>query len=212
MTRTSSARGCRCERSPRASPLPHPHTNPGPTTTHRSSVASVAQNNRICIIDLNEKNDDHTFKKMCLANYMNVADPYDVDGNGVFTYAFSQWTTEQLMIYDEHCYIAGTDTNFPAVNQFGLIPAEAPDLGQTFDTRWMMVCFHDAVFAAGAGHFPHSSPPALSDAPDCGEAHSCPKGSMCLAVYQQGMRPSREMLFGSSPDVPAALAHKCLAL
>ena len=48
---------------------------------------------------------------MCLANYMNVADPFDVDGNGVFTYAFSQWTTEQLMIYDEHCYIAGTDTN-----------------------------------------------------------------------------------------------------
>jgi len=178
----------------------------------KNKLSQGMPNNRICIIDLNEKNDDHTFKKMCLANYMNVADPFDVDGNGVFTYAFSQWTTEQLMIYDEHCYIAGTDTNFPAVNQFGLIPAEAPDLGQTFDTRWMMVCFHDAVFAAGAGHFPDSSPPALSDAPDCGEANSCPKGSICLAVYQQGMGPSREMLFGSSPDVPAALAHKCLAL
>ena len=80
------------------------------------------------MIDTSVRKEDMTFKKKCILNYRHVSDPFDVDGDGLTTAAFSQWTTEQLIIVSDYCLIAGTDTNFPGVNQFGLTAAEAPQL------------------------------------------------------------------------------------
>ena len=73
-------------------------------------------NNRVCIIDLNVKDDDHVFVKNCVLNYHAISDPFDTDNNGLTTAALSQWTSEQLIIVDDWCMIGGTDTNFPLTN------------------------------------------------------------------------------------------------
>eukprot|EP00962_Isochrysis_galbana_P020891 scaffold6130_cov112-Isochrysis_galbana.AAC.10 len=71
------------------------------------SPGQTQPNNRVCMIDTSVRNEDMTFKKNCILNYQHVSDPYDVDGNGITTAAFSQWTTEQLIIVDDFCMIAG---------------------------------------------------------------------------------------------------------
>ena len=43
----------------------------------------------------------------------SIDDPWDVDGNGIFKYAQTQVTNEQLIVVDDYCVVAGTDTNFP---------------------------------------------------------------------------------------------------
>lgn len=70
-------------------------------------------NNRVCMIDTSIRNADMTFKKSCILNYQHVSDPYDVDGNGLTTAAFSQWTTEQLIVLDDFCMIAGAPAASP---------------------------------------------------------------------------------------------------
>ena len=67
------------------------------------------------------------FVKRCVLNYHAISDPFDADNNQLTTAAFSQWTSEQLVILDDWCLLAGTDTNFPSTNQFGLTPSETPD-------------------------------------------------------------------------------------
>jgi hypothetical protein len=57
-----------------------------------------------------------------------------------------QVTNEQLIVLDDYCIIAGTDTNFPGVNQFGLSPEQVPYLQEVSDTRFMVVCFLEPIF------------------------------------------------------------------
>ena len=75
----------------------------------------------------------------------------DTDNNGLTTAALSQWTSEQLIIVDDWCMIGGTDTNFPLTNQFGLTSAQTPDFQEVADTRWMVVCFNDAILIINLG-------------------------------------------------------------
>merc|ERR1711918_256781 len=96
--------------------------------------------------------------------------------------------TEQLIILDNHCLIAGTDTNFPATNQFGLYSYEAPHFQEVADTRWMIVCYYQPIFEEGA--VPIATPPMM--AAECSSRTSCPHGP-------PGYR-KRRMLFGSMPS------------
>lgn len=170
-------------------------------------------NNRLCMIDVNVREQDKSFKKKCILNYQHVSDPYDVDSDSLTTSAFSQWTTEQLLIVDDFCLIAGTDTNFPGVNQFGLTPAEAPYLQEVSDTRWMVVCFEEPVLSADYSHvLPDAAyAPKLSDAVDCStDNYDCPQGTMCMCLSHKGMS-TRSTLFSSMPGSASSLC-KCLAM
>lgn len=106
-----------------------------------------APNNRVCMIDLTVLDENRVFVKQCVLNYQRVQDPFDADGDALTTAAFSQITTEQLIFIDDWCAIVGTDTNFPSTNQFGVSPADAPYIQEVTDTRWMIVCFNEAVTA-----------------------------------------------------------------
>jgi len=168
------------------------------------------------MIDMSILNADKTFAKKCILNYQHVSDPFDVDGNGLTTAAFSQATTEQLIIVDDFCLIAGTDTNFPGTNQFGLTPAQAPYLKEVTDTRFMVVCFEDPVLGKDFAHITPAGAhaPKLSDAADCSadDAH-CPDGTMCMCVNQKGAPApaARQMLFSSMPAHDSGVC-KCLGM
>ena len=86
--------------------------------------------------------------KKCILNYHKVEDPWDVDNNGIFRYVQTQVTNEQVIVVDDYCITAGTDTNFPWTNQFGLDgeTMDIPFLQEVTDTRWMVVCFQEPVF------------------------------------------------------------------
>ena len=82
-----------------------------------------------------------------ILNYHNIDDPWDVDGNGIFKYAHSQVTNEALVVADDYCIVAGTDTNYPWTNQFELDEAQVPFWQETLDARFMVVCFVEPVFS-----------------------------------------------------------------
>jgi hypothetical protein len=169
-------------------------------------------NNRVCIIDLNVKDENHVFVKNCVLNYHAISDPFDTDNNGLTTAAFSQWTTEQLIVIDDFCLIAGTDTNFPGTNQFGLTAENTPDLQETFDTRWMVVCYYDPVFSdGGVDHPMHNALPYMMSAPaQCVDDAACPSGSSCKCVVSSGHR-QRHLLFASTP-APCSATEECYCL
>ena len=103
--------------------------------------------NKLCIVDLEDLDDNMVMhNKKCILNYHKVSDPWDVDGNGIFQYAQSQLTNEQLIVVDDYCIVAGTDTNFPFTNQFGVDVTQLPFGQEVTDTRWMVVCFQEPIF------------------------------------------------------------------
>lgn len=106
--------------------------------------------NKVCVVDLLDTDDDMVMRnKKCVLNYHDIDDPWDVDGNGVFKYAQTQVTNEQLIVVDDYCVVAGTDTNFPFTNQFGLEGNPAVQFEQEVtDTRFMVVCFVEPIFDA----------------------------------------------------------------
>ena len=81
------------------------------------------------------KDGDGVFEKHCVLNYHRIQDPFDVDGDGLTTAAFSQWTSEQLIVLDAWCLLAGTDTNFPSTNQFGITADKMEYAQEVADTR-----------------------------------------------------------------------------
>merc|ERR1712113_325716 len=111
--------------------------------------APVMPANKLCVVDLTDLDENMVMtNKKCILNYHKVDDPWDVDNNGIFRYAQTQVTNEQVVVVDDYCIIAGTDTNFPWTNQFGLDgeTMEVPYLQEVTDTRWMVVCFQEPVF------------------------------------------------------------------
>ena len=104
--------------------------------------------NKVCIVDLLDIDEKMVMRnKKCILNYHNIDDPCDVDGNEIFKYAQTQVTNEALIVVDEYCVIAGTDTNFPWTNQFELPIEDVPDIQEVTDTRFMIVCFVEPIFS-----------------------------------------------------------------
>lgn len=98
------------------------------------------------------------------------------------------------------------------MNQFGLTPAQAPQLQEVSDTRWMVVCFDEPVMNQDFVHVraDSESAPKLSDAEDCSaDNYSCPAGTMCMCMEQKGVS-SRRPLFSSTPSESGLC--KCLAM
>lgn len=108
--------------------------------------APVMPANKLCVVDLEDTEDMLMTNKKCILNYHRIDDPWDVDGNGIFRYALSQVTNEQVIVVDDYCIVAGTDTNFPFTNQFGVDVTEIPFGQEVTDTRFMIVCFMEPIF------------------------------------------------------------------
>mmetsp|Transcript_8760 Transcript_8760/g.20088 ORF Transcript_8760/g.20088 Transcript_8760/m.20088 type:complete len:580 (+) Transcript_8760:182-1921(+) len=103
--------------------------------------------NHLCVVDLLDVDEDMVFKnKKCILNYHNIDDPWDADGNGIFKYGHTQVTNEALVVVDDYCFIAGTDTNYPWTNQFA-ISESAEFFQEVSDARFMVVCFVEPVFS-----------------------------------------------------------------
>ena len=109
---------------------------------------NVRPHNYLCIVDLTDLDAKMVMrKKKCVLNYQRISDPWDVDGDGILRYAQIQQTNEQLIVVDDNCIVAGTDTNFPFVNDFAFTNLTALPFGQEVsDTRWMVVCFQEPIF------------------------------------------------------------------
>jgi Esterase-like activity of phytase len=104
--------------------------------------------NKVCIVDLTSRDENMVFdKKKCVLNYHAIDDPWDVDGNGIFVYGHTQTTNEALIVVDDYCMVAGTDTNYPWTNQFDLDEDQMENWQETRDARFMVVCFQEPIFA-----------------------------------------------------------------
>jgi hypothetical protein len=104
--------------------------------------------NKVCFVDLTSTDKDMVFdKKKCVLNYHAISDPWDVDGNGIFVYGHTQTTNEALIVVDDYCIVAGTDTNYPWTNQFELDEDQMENWNETRDPRFMVVCFQEPIFA-----------------------------------------------------------------
>ena len=104
--------------------------------------------NKVCIVDLTSTDDNMVFNnKKCVLNYHAIDDPWDTDGNGIFVYGHTQVTNEALIVVDDYCMVAGTDTNYPWTNQFQLDEDQVEDWQETRDARFMVVCFQEPIFA-----------------------------------------------------------------
>lgn len=69
--------------------------------------------NKVCVVDIFDVDEDMVMRnKKCILNYHDIDDPWDVDNNGILKYAQTQVTNEQLIVVDDYCVVAGTDTNF----------------------------------------------------------------------------------------------------
>merc|ERR1712106_791223 len=58
--------------------------------------------------------------------------------------AQTQVTNEQVIVVDDYCIIAGTDTNYPWTNQLDL--KSIPFAQEVNDARFMVVCFEEPIF------------------------------------------------------------------
>jgi hypothetical protein len=62
-------------------------------------------------VDLYDLDEDMVMtNKKCILNYHDIDDPWDVDDNGIFKYAQTQVTNEQLIVVDDYCMIAYVPT------------------------------------------------------------------------------------------------------
>mmetsp|Transcript_39594 Transcript_39594/g.77419 ORF Transcript_39594/g.77419 Transcript_39594/m.77419 type:complete len:531 (+) Transcript_39594:109-1701(+) len=103
--------------------------------------------NNLCIVDLLDLDEDMVMRnKKCILNYHNIDDPWDVDGNGILKYAQTQVTNEGVLVVDDYCIIAATDTNFPWVNQFKLNEDTTEYFQEVSDARFMVICFIEPIF------------------------------------------------------------------
>uniref|UniRef100_A0A7S1BQY7 Phytase-like domain-containing protein n=1 Tax=Corethron hystrix TaxID=216773 RepID=A0A7S1BQY7_9STRA len=103
--------------------------------------------NNVCIVDLLDVDENMVMRnKKCIINFHNIDDPWDVDGNGILKYAQTQVTNEAVIVVDDYCIVAATDTNFPWVNQFKLNETNTAYLQEVSDARFMVICFVEPIF------------------------------------------------------------------
>ena len=102
--------------------------------------------NNLCVVDLLSLDDNMVMSnKKCILNYHNIDDPWDTDGNGILKYAQTQVTNEALIVVDDYCIVAGTDTNYPWTNQFQ-IDETVEFFQEVSDARFMVICFVEPIF------------------------------------------------------------------
>jgi len=116
---------------------PTGHMFPGP----------VMPANKLCLVDLTNVDENMIMRgKKCILNYHIISDPWDVDHNGISRYAQTQVTNEQVIVVDDYCIVAGTDTNYPWTNQLDVNLTSIPFAQEVDDARFMVVCFEEPIF------------------------------------------------------------------
>jgi hypothetical protein len=68
---------------------------------------------KIFLIDSSQKDADGFAKKTELVDLMNIADPYDLNGDGSTTFTFPYVTIEDALILDDQTLLVVNDNNFP---------------------------------------------------------------------------------------------------
>jgi len=126
--------------------------------------------NKLCVVDLTDVDENMVMQnKRCILNYHNIDDPWDVDGNGILKYALTQVTNEAVIVVDDYCIVAATDTNYPWTNQFQLNESEVDYWQEVSDSRFMVVCFVEPLF--------NVKHPFLQDPENNSESDECKKKS-----------------------------------
>ncbi len=64
-------------------------------------------------IDLNKVGADGTVEKTELVDLMNIADPHDLNGDGITSFTFPYVTIENIQVLDAHTLLVVNDNNFP---------------------------------------------------------------------------------------------------
>lgn len=105
---------------------------------------------KLCIVDISEINSKLRFvRKVCVLNYAHISDPWDVDANGIFTYAQSSAFNDALIVTDDYCIIQGTRNNFPFENKFELDEDEVPFFEEVTDPNFVFICFLEPILDDG---------------------------------------------------------------
>jgi hypothetical protein len=121
---------------------------------------------KLCIVDLTSR-DPVTWvltKKKCLLNYYAITDAFKVSQSTKNLFAFSRFNIDALWAYDDYCFLAGTATDFPFTNDWGIDRNGSANTTNTmgvypyFDAiqepNFIVVCFLEAVLDRGFPHFP----------------------------------------------------------
>jgi hypothetical protein len=126
---------------------------------------------KLCIVDITSR-DPVTWvltKKKCLLNYYAIIDPWGVGPSNESTFAFSRFNIDALWAYDDYCFLAGTATDYPFTNDWGItraitglttpvVPAGPivttyPYFDAIQEPNFIVVCFLEAVLDRGFPHF-----------------------------------------------------------
>jgi len=104
---------------------------------HRFAATSPspAPFKKVFLIDLDAVRDCGEVRKFELADLMNVADPHDLNGDGLPVFTFPYVTIENVLVLDARTLLVVNDNNFP---YGGGRAAESPLLRDN-DVQWLKV-------------------------------------------------------------------------
>lgn len=68
---------------------------------------------KVYLIDIEDVADGGVARKMELVDLMNLADPFDLDGDGSQVFTFPYVTIENVLILDPRTLLVANDNNFP---------------------------------------------------------------------------------------------------
>ena len=82
-------------------------------STATSPATAPAPFKKVYLIDLEAVPDGGTVRKFELVDLMNLADPFDLNGDGSTVFTFPYVTIEDVLILDERTLLVANDNNFP---------------------------------------------------------------------------------------------------
>lgn len=107
---------------------------------------ATARFKRVFLIDLSITDANGNVQKTELVDLLNIADPNDLNADGLFTYTMPFVTIEDIIPVDPFTILIGNDNNFPG--SAGRTPG-VPD-----NNEFALIRFDEALFAAVAAPAP----------------------------------------------------------
>jgi hypothetical protein len=105
---------------------------------------------KLCILDISEIDTELKFvRKICVLNFADISDPWDVTADGTRIYAQSSKYNDAVIVTDDYCIISGTRNGFPFENAFELEADEVPFFKEVMNTNFMHLCFLEPIFDKG---------------------------------------------------------------
>lgn len=78
-----------------------------------ATASTPAPFKKVYLIDIEDVADGGVARKMELVDLMNLADPFDLDGDGSQVFTFPYVTIENVLILDPRTLLVANDNNFP---------------------------------------------------------------------------------------------------